>query len=185
MAKNKIILCLIAALAFAGTSFSQITFVGVSADYGTKIKEPGFSVTAFYTVNKQIDITPNLSYYLPHTSTIPNGDSISTWLAGNLDGHYNIFEFGVFEGFGLMGLNFTYVTTEVNEVIQGTPLKYTTYETKTGLNVGFGGAVHFSKFFTPFTEIKYTLGDEIFQIGFRFGILVRLAEDKVREPMDY
>lgn len=166
-------------------TYGQLTFAGAAVDYGTGIKEPGFSALAYYTVNEQIDIVPNITYYLTHTEPIENGEKKTSWLSINLDGHYNIFQFGVFEGFGLMGLNFMYVSTETLETITGTEFKDRRHETKTGLNVGFGGSVHFSRFFTPFTEFKYTLENEAYQANFRVGLIFRIMEDIERDFEDY
>lgn len=164
---------------------AQITFLGVSADYGTKIREPGISALALYTVNDQIDLGPSLTYYLPHKTDIPNGDRKTAWISVNLDGHYNMLQFGVFEGYGLMGLNFTNITTETSETIQGTLYEDKTNETKAGLNAGFGGCIHLAGFFNPFAQVKYVLGNEIYQVGFRFGVIIRIAEDAERDDMDY
>ena len=182
---RNIFLMLFLLLISIGHTFSQLTFLGISGDYGTGIKQPGFSALAYYTVNEQIDLAPNITYYLTHTEDIPDGEMKSSWLSFNLDGHYNIFQFGLFEGFGIMGLNFTYVTTETFETISGTDFEDRRHETKAGLNVGFGGSIHFSKFFTPFTEFKYTLEDEAFQVNFRVGLIIRIMKDKEREFEDY
>ncbi len=185
MGRRHITVILLLLLMSIGHAYAQLTFAGVCGDYGTKIKEPGFSALAYYTVNEQIDLAPNITYYLTHTEGIPNGEKKSSWLSFNLDGHYNIFQFGQFEGFGIMGLNFTYVTTETLETIQGTDYKDRRHETKAGLNVGFGGSVHLSDFFTPFTEFKYTLEDEAFQANFRIGLIFRIMEDKERDFEEY
>jgi hypothetical protein len=93
---------------------------------------------------------------------------------------------GKLEGFGLMGLNFTSITTQTIDSIQGQAFKDKTDVLKLGLNAGVGGALHLSDFFTPFAEVKVTLADkESFQAAFRFGILVRIAADKERETEEF
>lgn len=164
---------------------AQITFLGVSADYGTRIKEPGMSALLLYTVNDQIDIGPSFTCYLLHREDIPNGDRKTQWISVNLDGHYNMLQFGSFEGYGLMGLNFTNITTETFETISGTDFENRTNETKAGLNVGFGGCIHLTGFFNPFAQVKYALGNDIYQVGFRFGVIFRIAADAERDMEDY
>ena len=185
MSRRYIPLMLLLLLIGIGHANSQLTFVGAGGDYGTKIKEPGISGLAYYTVNEQIDLAPSITYYLTHTEDIPDGEKKSSWLSFNLDGHYNIFQFGIFEGFGVMGLNFTYITTETFETIQGTDFEDRRHETKAGLNVGFGGSIHFSNFLIPFTEFKYTLEDEAFQVNIRAGLIFRIMKDKERDFEEY
>ena len=178
--------CLILALFVSSSIYSQFTFVGVTGDYGTKIKEPGFSAIVFYSVNDQIDITPNFTWYLPHQEQITDGEKKISWWSVNLCGHYNFLNAIILEGYGLMGLNISGITRETSETIQGQDFtdKKTYY--KPGLNVGVGGTVHLSDFFTPFAEVKITLTDNEFtQAGVRLGILVRIAKDKVREKEEF
>jgi len=177
------VICMILPMLYSVHSNAQFTFVGVTGDYGTKIKEPGFSAIAFYTVNQQIDITPNFTWYLPHKENISGREKKTTWWSANLCGHYNILQAGMLEGYGLMGLNVSGITKETRETVQGQDFKDKKTYYKPGLNVGIGGNVHLSDFFTPFAEVKVTLTDnEYFQAGFRLGILVRIAPDKEREP---
>jgi hypothetical protein len=181
-----ILIMIVLSLAGFSHATAQLTFAGAAVDYGTGIKEPGFSALAYYTVNEQIDLAPNITYYLTHKERIDNEDKKTSWLAFNLDGHYNIFHFGAFEGFGVMGLNFTYVTTETLEIITGTEFKDRRHETKAGLNVGFGGSVHLSRFFIPFTEFKYTLEEKkASQANLRVGLIFRIMEDKERDFEEY
>lgn len=186
MIRSRTTICLLLALFVSGLTYSQFTFVGVTADYGTKIKEPGFSAIVFYTVNEQIDITPNFTWYLTHKEDIPGGEKKTSWWSANLCGHYNILHAGKLEGYGLMGLNVSGITKETRETVQGQDFtdKKTLY--KPGLNVGAGGSVHLSNFFTPFAEAKVTLtDDEAFQAGLRLGVLIRIAADKERETEEY
>lgn len=186
MRRSQLTISLILLFLFTANAYNQFTFVGVSGDYGTKIKEPGFSAMVYYTVNQQIDLTPNFTYYLSHKEDIPDGEKKSSWWSANLDGHYNIIQTGKLEGFGLMGLNLTSITTQTIETIQGQEFKDKKNVLKAGLNAGFGGALHLSDFFTPFAEVKLTLADkESFQAGFRLGILVRITADKERETEEY
>jgi hypothetical protein len=186
MIRSRTAICLILALFVSGLTYSQFTFVGVTADYGTKIKEPGFSAIVFYTVNEQIDITPNFTWYLAHKEDSADWEKKTSWWSANLCGHYNILHAGKLEGYGLMGLNVSGITTETRETVQGQDFndKKTLY--KPGLNVGIGGSVHLSDFFTPFAEVKVSLTDKDYtQAGIRLGILVRIAADKVRETEEY
>ena len=76
MIRSYVIGYLLFLLVFNDSIYSQITFVGLSGDYGTKIKEFGASGYALYTVNQQIDISPNLTYYLTHKENITDGLSL-------------------------------------------------------------------------------------------------------------
>jgi hypothetical protein len=82
-----------------------------------------------------------------------------------------------------MGLNFTNETKIEDYETQGKPFNIKTNTTKLGLNVGAGVQFPLSKFFIPFTEIKYTLGDR-HQGVVSLGILVRIAPDRVHEEME-
>ncbi len=175
-------------LSITGNMPAQFTFVGVSGDYGTNIDEFGFSAAGMYSVNQQIDIIPNITYYLPNKVEFLPGDMEDgyikyTWWAINIDGHYNIKDFGTFMGYGLMGLNFTNITTEDDYTIDVQEFKDKRSETEVGLNIGAGGQLIISNRVGPFAEVKYTLG-EAHQFGFRFGVLIRIAQDKVREETE-
>jgi outer membrane immunogenic protein len=186
---NRITLMLVCLLTLGCNSklSAQITFVGASANYGLWIKEIGASAYGIYSVSKKIDIVPNVTYFLPHEVDIITGSSTGTieytWWAVNLDGHYVLFEKSIFHIFGLMGLNFTNETKRTDEIYMGQPFKDKTTSTKIGLNVGAGVQFPLSKFFIPFTEIKYTLGEK-HQVVVSLGILVRIAPDRVREEME-
>jgi hypothetical protein len=120
MIRSRTTICLFLAIFVSGLTYSQFTFVGVTADYGTKIKEPGFSAIVFYTVNEQIDITPNFTWYLTHKEDIIDdgekiGEKKTSWWSANFCGHYNILHAGKLEGYGLMGLNVSGITKETKE----------------------------------------------------------------------
>jgi opacity protein-like surface antigen len=186
---NRTILLLVCLLTLGCNSklSAQITFVGASANYGSWIKEIGASVYGIYSVSKRIDIVPNATYFLPHEVIIDDpldvGTVKYTWWTINFDGHYVLFEKSVFHIFGLMGLNFTNETKIEDYKTQGTQFNIKTNTTKLGLNVGAGVQFPLSKFFIPFSEIKYTLGER-HQGVVSLGVLVRIAPDRVREEME-
>jgi len=186
---NRTILFLVCLLTLGCNSklSSQITFVGASANYGSWIKEIGASAYGIYSVSKKIDIVPNVTYFLTHeieiNETLKTGTEQYTWWTINLDGHYVVFEKSFFHIFGLMGLNFTTENKIEDYVTQGQPFNIKTNTTKLGLNVGAGVQFPLSKFFIPFTEIKYTLGEK-HQGVVSLGILFRIAHDRVREEME-
>jgi outer membrane immunogenic protein len=184
MIKKIFLLVSLITLVYTSNLCAQFTYVGASANYGSWIKEIGASVYCIYSVNKRIDIVPNATYFLPHEVNIDDpldvGTVKYTWWAINIDGHYVLFEKSVFHIFGLMGLNFTNETKLEDYETQGQPFKIKTTTTKPGLNVGAGIQFPLSKFFIPFTEIKYTLGDR-HQCAVSLGVLIRIAPDRVRE----
>jgi hypothetical protein len=163
---------------------AQFTFVGASVNYGSWIKEIGGSAYAIYTINNKIDIVPNATYFFPHeeiiNTQIDTGTVTYTWWSANIDGHYLIFEKSNFQIFGLMGLNVTNETKFEDFQTLGQPYKIKTITTKPGLNVGAGVQLHLSKFFIPFTEIKYVLGQR-HQAVVSLGVMVRIAPDRERE----
>jgi len=163
---------------------AQFTHVGASANYGTWIKEFGASAYIIYTVSNKIDIVANGTYYWPHTVDVEYGTNEFTWWTVNLDGHYVVFEKEIIQIFGLMGLNFTNEVKRTEETIQGQLFKDKITTNKLGFNIGAGMQVPLSKYFIPFTEIKYTLGER-HQFGFCLGILVRIAPDKTRDEVEY
>jgi outer membrane immunogenic protein len=185
---NRTILLLVCLLTLGCNSnlSAQITFIGASASYGTWIKKIGVSACGIYSVNKKIDIVPNVTYFSPHKVDITGtstGTIEYTWWAVNLDGHYVVFEKSIFHIFGLMGLNFTNETKRTDEIYMGQPFKDKTTSTKVGLNAGAGVQLHLSKFFIPFTEIKYTLGEK-HQGVVSIGIMFRIAPDRAGEEME-
>jgi hypothetical protein len=186
---NKIKLSLVCFLLFACNSglLAQFTHVGASANYGTWINEFGASAYVIYSVGNKIDIVPNGTYFWPHeieiNETLKTGTEKYTWWSINMDGHYVLYEKSVFHIFGLMGMNFTNETKLEDYVTQGQPFKIKTTTTKIGLNVGAGIQFPLSKFFIPFTEVKYTLGER-HQFCFSLGVLVRIAPDKVRDEIE-
>ncbi|KPK86023.1 MAG: hypothetical protein AMS27_05955 [Bacteroides sp. SM23_62_1] len=164
--------------------YTQLTFLGAAANYGTWIKEPGASIYAIYSVNEKIDIVPNATYFLPHTFDVTDGTHEYTWWHINLDGHYVVFEPSGIQLFGLMGLCFTNETKRIDELIQGQqPYRDKINATKIGLNIGAGGQLHLAKYFNPFAEVKYSLGDR-HQFVFTLGILCRIASDRVPGESD-
>ena len=164
--------------------YSQFTFIGAAANYGSWIKEIGGSVYGIYSVNKRIDIVPNATYFLPHEEIIDTpldtGTVTYTWWSINLDGHYVIFEKSIFQFFGLIGLNITNETKLSDYNTQGQRFKYKTITTKPSLNIGAGVQFQLSKFFTPFIEIKYVLGPRDQAVG-TIGFLVRIKPDRESE----
>jgi len=162
----------------------QFTFVGASASYGSWIKEIGGSVYAIYSVNNKIDIVPNATYFIPHEEIIEtqldSGKVTYTWWSANLDGHYVVFEKSIFQLFGLLGLNITNETKLEDYVTQGQRFKYKTKTTKPALNIGAGVQFQLSKFFTPFVEIKYVLGERDQAVA-SLGVLIRIAPDRESE----
>jgi outer membrane immunogenic protein len=182
---NKRTLLFVSLLAFLSVSklSSQFTFIGASANYGSWIKEIGGSVYGIYSINSKIDIVPNVTYFLPHTVEITGASTGSieyTWWTINLDGHYVFIEKSVFHIFGLIGLNFTNLTAKTDELYQGQPFRYKSVTTKAGFDVGAGVQFQLSKFFTPFVEIKYVLGERDQAVA-SMGFLVRIRPDRVRE----
>jgi hypothetical protein len=166
---------------------AQITFLGASANYGSWIKEIGASAYGIYSISNKIDIVPNVTYFYPHevqiNETLKTGTEKYTWWVINLDGHWVLYEKSIIHVFGLMGLNFTNETKKEDYVTQGQPFKIKTATTKLGLNVGAGIQFPLSKFFIPFTEIKYTLGEKD-QGVISLGVLFRIAPDRVKDEME-
>jgi len=184
--KKRFILILLIALFVQSGLHAQFTFVGAAINYGTWIKEPGGSAHVIYTVNEKIDLTPNATYFIPHKFEVEDGTHEYTWWTINLDGHYIVFEKSKYQLFGLMGLNFNNEVKRIDELMMGQqPYKDKFTTTKMGLNIGAGGQLHLLKFFNPFAEVKYTLGERD-QLCFALGIIFRIAPDRVPdESMDF
>jgi hypothetical protein len=172
-----------------GLGFSQLTHLGIQAGFASEVKEPGFGIQVIYRVNDDIKLTPNVSYFLPHKITTEYGTQTFEWWMVNLDGNYVIIKQGIFEGYGLMGLNFSNITGIRDEVELGTTFKDKRSMLKLGLNVGAGLRLNLGDRVAPFGELRYTLGsmaDFTFnevsnsQFGIYAGILIRISEDKER-----
>jgi len=184
MKRKRLFLILMITLLMQSAFYAQFTFVGVAANYGTWIKEPGASAYLLYTVNTKIDLVPNATYFLPHMVDVENGTHEYTWWTVNLDGHYVVVEKSKLQLFGLMGLNFTNELKRIDELWQGQqPYKDKVTINKLGLNIGAGGQLHLSKFFNPFAEVKYTLGERD-QLCFALGIIFRIAPDRVPDESE-
>lgn len=189
MNKTKLSLFIIFLFVFNSGLLAQFTYVGASANYGSWIKEFGASAYVIYSVGEKIDIVANGTYYWPHEeninepSTGTTGTNTFKWWIVNLDGHYVVYEKSILHVFGLMGLSLTNEIKIEDYITQGQPFNIKTTTNKLGLNIGAGLQLPLSKFFIPFTEIKYTLGDR-HQFGVSLGILVRIAPDKIRDEME-
>jgi hypothetical protein len=181
-----LLVCLITSVSNSKLS-AQLTFLGASANYGSWIKEIGAGVYGIYSINKRIDIVPNATYFLPHEEIIDTpldtGTVQYTWWSINLDGHYVLFEKSIFHIYGLMGLSFTNETEIKDYQTMGQPFNIKTNTTKLGLNAGAGVHLPLSKFFIPFAEIKYTLGEK-HQGVVSLGILFRIAPDRIDGEME-
>lgn len=175
--------------------FSQFTHMGLEVGYSSEVKEPGIGLFGIYRVNDEIKLTPNFMYYLPHTVNTANGTDISEgtqryeWWMINMDGNYVIINQGMFEGYGLMGLNFANMIWERDEVVRGQVEQERRQELNLGLNVGAGIRLNLGNKVVPFGELRYTLGSKYdflvtegstSQFGIFAGILIRIAEDKDR-----
>lgn len=178
-------------LSFAG--FSQLTHVGVEAAYSSQVNEAGFGLSGIFRVNDQIKLTPNFLYYLPHKINTVDGTQEFQWYAINLDGNFVVFNQGIFEGYGVMGLNFSIIQGKQDEIILGQA--FTDHRTlqKLGLNLGAGMRFNISEKVVPFAELRYTLGgkaDFTFnevstsQFSIFAGLLLRISEDKDRTVSD-
>ncbi len=176
-------------LFFPLAGFSQFTHLGIKAAYSTEVKEPGFGVYSIFRVNDQIKLTPNFLYYLPHKITSDDGIQEFQWYAINLDGNFVIVNQGIFEGYGLMGLNFSIIQGEQDEIILGQAFTDKRTIQKAGLNIGAGTRFNVSDKVVPFAELRYTLGGKaIFsfnevstsQLSIFAGVLIRIGEDKDR-----
>ena len=169
--------------------FSQFTHLGIEAAYSSEVKEPGFGVTSIVRVNDQIKLTPNILYYLPHKITTDDGTQEFQWYAVNLDGNFVIVNSGIFEGYGLMGLNFSIIQGKQDEIILGQDFTDKRTLQKLGLNIGAGIRFNVSDKMVPFAELRYTLGSNAnftfnqvstSQFSIFAGILIRIGEDKDR-----
>jgi opacity protein-like surface antigen len=191
MKKRLINILLVIFLPAAG--YSQLTHVGLQAAYSTQVKEPGFGIHVIYRVNDDIKITPNALYYLPHEDNDAADSPKYAWISVNLDGNYVVIDQGIFEGYGIMGLNFVHIKGE--QEIAGTP-PTTDVDSwdKLGLNIGAGIRFNLGDRIVPFGEVRYTVGSKInfssnkeissSQFGVYAGILVRILEDKDRSATE-
>jgi len=186
---KKLIIALLMFLFLPFAGFSQFTHIGIDAGYSSQVKEPGFGLYGIFRVNDEIKLMPNFQYYLPHKITTEYGTQEFQWYAINLDGNYIIVDEGIFEGYGLMGLNFSIIQGEQDEIILGQPFTDKRTLQKAGLNIGAGIRFKISEKVVPFAELRYTIGgkaDFTFnevstsQLGIFAGILIRIAEDKDR-----
>jgi len=179
-------LAMVSCVALSNLS-AQFTYVGAGGNYGTRIEEFGIGIYALYTINKQIDIAPNVVYFFPHHVDLTDtrdGYEESIWWVVNLDGHYVITESSLYQGYGLMGLSFTRTIEKYDYNLLGEQFRDKVFDTKLGLNIGVGGQLNLSDYFTPFAEVKFTFG-EANQLGLTLGVIIRISPDKEREPDDF
>lgn len=190
MKKRLIHILLVIFLPAAG--YSQFTHVGLQAAYSTQVKEPGFGIHVIYRVNDDIKITPNALYYLPHEDKDATGSPKYEWISVNLDGNYVVIDQGIFEGYGIMGLNFVHIKGE-QEIAGTPPTPVDNSWNKLGLNIGAGMRFNLGDRIVPFGEVRYTVGSKInfysdkissSQFGIYAGILVRILEDKDRSATE-
>ena len=189
---RKTIIYILFALILPAAGFGELTHVGPLAGYGTSVKEPGFGILGIYRVNDQIKLAPNALYYLPHEISTQDGMNKFEWWMINLDGNYVLIRQGLLEGYGLMGLNFSSIKGERDEVVLGQPYKDKRTITKLGLNAGAGLRMNVADRVVPFAELRFTLGSKAFfpdystdevslsQFSLYAGVLIRISEDKDR-----
>ncbi len=192
-AMKKIFIHTLLLLSLPLLGFSQFTHVGLEAAYSTQVKEPGFGIHTLYRVNDVIKLTPNALYYLPHTINTSLGTQKFSWWTINLDGNYIIVNQEIFEGYGLMGLGFSSITGERDEIEYGWPYKDKRTLVELGLNVGAGIRLNLGDKVVPFGELRYTLGSKAdftfneistSQFSIIAGILLRINEDKDRSASE-
>ncbi len=176
--------------------FSQFTHVGPAAAYASRVKEPGFGIYGIFRVNDEIKLTPNFIYYRQHEISTLDGTIKYNWWMINLDGNYVILRKGIFEGYGLMGLNLANIKGERDEIVMGQPYKDKRRIQKLGLNIGAGVRLGIGDKITPFGELRYTLGSKAYfpdysvdevslsQFSIYAGILIRITEDKDRSATE-
>ena len=196
---KKYVIAALLILSIPTALIAQLTHVGLEAGYASEIKEPGFGVNAIYRVNDQIKLTPKALIFLPHEINTANGTTISEgtqrfdWWMINLDGNYVILNEGLIEGYGIMGLNFSNVRWERNEVVLGNPEEEKRQVLKLGLNIGAGARFNLGDKVSPFAEIRYTLGGtadwlvtqvSTSQLSINAGVFFRITEDKDRSSTD-
>ncbi|MCK4747079.1 MAG: outer membrane beta-barrel protein [Bacteroidales bacterium] len=174
-------------------SYSQFSHLGLSAAYSSEVKKPGFGIYGIFRVNDDIKLTPGIIYYLPHTIDTDLGTQKFQWWAINLDGNYVIARSGMFEGYGIMGLNFSNITGEQDEEELGQTFQDKQSMLKLGLNAGAGIRLNLGDKFVPFGELRYTLGSKAdftfnevstSQFSIFAGFLIRIAEDKDRSKTE-
>lgn len=178
MKKTLIIAVVLCSFSAAGM-YAQFTHLGAGLSYGSEVEEPGIGAYGIYSVNPQIDIVPNFTWFLPHKTDYMDGYRDYYWWSLSIDGHYNALEWQKIQAYGLMGLNFTNVTEDYEYQIQTQVFEDRNSELEAGLNMGVGGSIQLSGVIHPFVEVKYTFGMAE-QFAVTAGILIRIAPD--REP---
>lgn len=176
----------------------QVTHVGPEAGFASEVMEAGFGLNAIYRVNDQIKLNPKALYFMPHKINTTGGDVTEgtqqfDWWMINLDGDYVVYNRGVTEGFGIMGLNFANIRWDRDEIVLGNPEQEKRQVLKIGLNVGAGVRFNLGDKIAPYAEVRYTLGGKsdwlvtqvsTSQFSIVAGILIRIADDKERGTED-
>ncbi len=185
--KKRITLLGILFLAGSISIWAQFTFLGAGAGYGSKIEQPGFHAYGVYSVNDQIDLVPNITYFLPREierESLQPGENeqefATEWWNINFDGHWNPIEEEWYMLYGLMGLNYSNVRWEKKYEINSREFDEVRTNGNLGLNIGAGAQLKLSEKIAPFIQGKYTLGEHG-QLVLSGGILFRIAPD--REPI--
>jgi long-subunit fatty acid transport protein len=174
---------LLAIFAFSATLSAYAQFSGgLGINYGTQIDKIGITGKGTYSLNDNIELSGNFTYFLPYkyfTSYTNNGYTFKTTITEsirtlNLDIHYNFRMSDKLDVYPYLGANTTQVKITLESEIKYNSDSDTKSDTKTvyepGLNIGVGGGYKLSESLKGFGEIKYVVSDYD-QFNFTLGLL--------------
>ncbi len=126
--------------------------IGGLLAYGTEIESVGIGINAEFPIaDSKFSIAPNFIFYIPKEEF---GITSTVWeLNANANYYFSSSEAASFYGIG--GLNYTQVKVK-GETFFG---DFSSSDSSIGLNLGAGANFNLGKSFTPFAELKYTIGD--------------------------
>lgn len=126
--------------------------IGALVGYGSEIESFGVGVNAEFPILKNLTVSPSFVFYLPNDDELIKTNAFEF----NANANYYFVATDVFGVYGLAGVNYTHVKTDIDFGFLG---DVSASEGKVGLNLGVGTNFNVGGRLLPFAEVKYILSD--------------------------
>lgn len=128
-------------------------------------------VKGIYEISQPLHISPSFSFFYPEITETGNDKTIVTAMMFDINGHYTITSSGIFQLYGLAGLNIliAWKTDKYQDAEN-----FGESDNAPGINAGAGAGITITENIELFAEIKYIIG-KYDQLTVNAGILVSPA----------
>lgn len=142
---------------------AQTNNIGAGLAYGSEIDRVGLGINAEFMIMPKLSIAPSFNYFLTEKNYYV---TVRLWeINGNV--HYYFMDNDKISVYGLGGLNYTKASAK------SSILNYPHASSSGGLGVNIGGGFkyHLNNQWSPFSELKYVIGDYdqlVLLVGMKF-----------------